>query len=99
MPWLSLHPPLPHCLVKIEFSLVPKVVIFLFCKIFIFLFQRSFRNVNMVSDLWKLTKLFRSPEEMAALKAYFVDDEMKDHVLECYKAGFVSHFEYPLPEP
>ena len=24
---------------------------------------------------------------------------MKDHVLECFETGFVSHFEYPVPEP
>ena len=24
---------------------------------------------------------------------------MKSHVIECYKTGVVSHFEYPLPKP
>ena len=28
-----------------------------------------------------------------------VEDEMKDHVIQCCKTGFVSHFEYPEPEP
>ena len=36
---------------------------------------------------------------MNALDSYIVKDEMKPHVLECFETGFVSHFEYPLPEP
>ena len=30
---------------------------------------------------------------------YFIEDEMKEHVIECFKTGFISHFEYPPPEP
>ena len=36
---------------------------------------------------------------MKALESYIIEDEMNSHVMECFKTGFVSHFEYPLPEP
>ena len=34
-----------------------------------------------------------------ALKEYLVDDVLKEHILGCFETGFVSHFEYPPPEP
>ena len=49
--------------------------------------------------MWKWTKLFRSPEEVAALRTYLVDDVLKEHILECFETGFVSHFEYRVPVP
>ena len=36
---------------------------------------------------------------MEALSRYLVQDEMKEHVLKCFARGFVSHFEYHIPEP
>ena len=36
---------------------------------------------------------------MTTLRGFLVDDPMKDHVLEAFATGFVSHFEYPTPEP
>ena len=37
--------------------------------------------------------------ELARLESYFVEDEMKDHVLKCMATGFISHFEYNPPDP
>ena len=53
----------------------------------------------LLTDLWKYNKLFRSPTEIARLRKYLVDHEMKEHVLKCFETGFVSHFEYPTPKP
>ena len=49
--------------------------------------------------MWKYSHLFRSPEQLAALKEFLIEDPMKEHVLAGFATGFVSHFEYPLPKP
>ena len=33
------------------------------------------------------------------LRAFLIDDPMKEHVLSEFASGFVSHFEYKLPRP
>ena len=50
-------------------------------------------------DLWKYSPLFRSPKQIEALKRFLVEDPMKEHVLEEFATGFISHFEYTPPEP
>ena len=45
-----------------------------------------------------MTPLYRSPEELARLERFFVPDEMKNHILAEFATGFVSHFEYEIPE-
>ena len=59
---------------------------------------KTYNNQTPAPDLWKYSALFRSPSEVQALNRYLVEDAMKTHVLECFKTGFVSHFEYPLPK-
>ena len=61
--------------------------------------SKPFKISNPVPDLWRFSELFRSPTEIRSLDSFYIADEMKAHVLECFKTGFVSHFEYPLPEP
>ena len=34
-----------------------------------------------------------------ALRDFLIDDPMKEHVMAGFATGFVSHFEYPPPEP
>ena len=48
--------------------------------------------------MWNHTRLFRSPQEIAALQSYLVEHEMEEYTLDCFETGFVSHFEYPEPE-
>ena len=43
--------------------------------------------------------MFRSPEQLALLDRYLVEDETKTHVMKCFATGFISHFEYSPPEP
>ena len=43
--------------------------------------------------------MFRSPQQLAALNRFLVADELKDHILQCFATGFISHFEYPPPDP
>ena len=50
-------------------------------------------------ELWKWSPLFRSPQEIEALRIFLVNDPIKEHVLAEFATGFVSHFEYPVPEP
>ena len=49
--------------------------------------------------MWKHSPLFRSPDQLAALKEFLIADPMKEHVLAGFATGFVSHFEYAPPEP
>ena len=30
---------------------------------------------------------------------FLIEDKMKDHVMNCFATGFISHFEYEAPEP
>ena len=46
-----------------------------------------------------MTPLYRSPKQLQALYEFFVEDKVKSHVLAEMATGFVSHFEYPPPEP
>ena len=57
------------------------------------------QSLLSVAELWKWSPLYRSPKELAALRAYFVEDPIKEHVLQEFATGFVSHFEYPAPQP
>ena len=43
--------------------------------------------------------MFRSPKQLALLDRYFVEDEVKNHVMKCLATGFISHFDYAPPEP
>ena len=36
---------------------------------------------------------------MRALKRFFVEDPLKEHIMQEFATGFVSHFEYPPPRP
>ena len=49
--------------------------------------------------MWRLTPIFRSPNEIKALEKFLVNDNLKEHILKEFATGFVSHFEYPTPEP
>ena len=49
--------------------------------------------------MWKWTPLYRSPAQLQALENFFVKDDLKAHILAGMATGFVSHFEYPPPEP
>ena len=33
------------------------------------------------------------------LNDYLVQDVLKDHILDCFATGFISHFEYSPPIP
>ena len=37
--------------------------------------------------------------QLQALEEFFVEDELKSHILAEMATGFVSHFEYPPPKP
>ena len=43
--------------------------------------------------------LYRSPTKLKALEDFFVEDDLKAHILAELATGFVSHFEYPPPKP
>ena len=51
----------------------------------------------MFLGLWMLTNLFRSPAECDALGKFFVNCDSKAHVLENFRCGFASQFEYKPP--
>ena len=57
------------------------------------------QNCKTLTELWKWSPLFRSPAQLTALQQFFIADPIKNHVLEEFATGFVSHFEYPVPEP
>ena len=58
-------------------------------------------NIKKIScpELWKWTPLFRCSRQLAALERFLVPDVTKDHVLQCFATGFISHFEYDPPPP
>ena len=62
---------------------------------FVFLLTR----ITPITDLWRLSPLFRSPNQLTRLERYLIKDVMKDHVMKCFATGFISHFEYDAPDP
>ena len=50
-------------------------------------------------ELYKWSPLFRSPQQLEALRNFFIDDPIKEHVISEFATGFVSHFEYHTPTP
>ena len=36
---------------------------------------------------------------MELLDKFLIKDEMKEHVMNCFATGFISHFEYEPPGP
>ena len=50
-------------------------------------------------ELWKWSPLFRSPQQIAAMREFLIDDPMKEHILSELATGFISHFEYTAPHP
>ena len=49
--------------------------------------------------LFKWSPLWRSPGQIEKLRKFLIESPMKQHVLECFETGFVSHFDYDPPEP
>ena len=42
---------------------------------------------------------FQKPGSIEKLDDYLLQDELKNHILECFATGFISHFEYSPPVP
>ena len=56
-------------------------------------FVLSFTELHKYSSLW------RTPRQLERLRRFLIQNPMKQHVLECFATGFVSHFEYKPPRP
>ena len=44
--------------------------------------------------MYKYTSLFRLPREVQKLRDFLLDQPLKEHILEEFTTGFVSHFDY-----
>ena len=62
-------------------------------------FDTNYIISTLVTDLCKLTKLFRSPPQLKALKKFFIEHRSKSSVMRSLAVGFKSKFEYPHPPP
>ena len=62
-------------------------------------FDTQFIISTLVTDLCKLTTLFRSPPQLKALKKFFIEHRSKSSVMRSLAVGFKSKFEYPRTPP